>query len=89
MVGLVRYQHNLPCLEILIGDGILAWVQQPAVQPLDGGEVDVDRARHRLVEIVHGADIHQRVINPDLRREQILAGCRVQEVVLGLLDDLG
>jgi hypothetical protein len=58
------------------------------VQPLDGGEVDVDRAIHPLVEIVHGPDIHQRVINPDLGRKQVLAGSRVQEVVLGLFNDL-
>lgn len=82
MVRLVRDQHDLPRFEILIGHGVFAADLATGCAAPDGGEVDVDRAIHPLVEIVHGPDIHQRIINPDLGRKQVLAGSRVRKLSL-------
>ena len=84
----IRNHHYLVATEVFHRNRIFPGELHPGVQPLNGSEVDIDRISIHSIESVHRAYAHGLVVNAQLRGEQMLGRCRVEEVVLGFLDNL-
>ena len=88
MVCLIGNQHDFLLVKIIKGHTVFLCHPQFRMESLRGGKANIDSVLVCILKIVHPIDADVFAIKNNLIRKEIFCGCRIEEVLSRLLNDV-